>query len=229
MAIELGLDQIQPHLEKLARLPRPARLALGPAVATLVLGIYAYVFYMPLRVRMDHAREQHLQLQRKLSEVRSVAANEDAVKEEIEELQRKLQAALRQLPDDKELPVLLTDITSLGKNAGLDFEAFRPQPEIRRAFYAEVPIDIEFSGRFHDVATFFDQVSKLPRVVNIGELKINIKEEDASHTLLAVKGKATTFRFVEGEGTEVAPADAKARGKGKGRSRRRGGKRRRGR
>ena len=62
---------------------------------------------------------------------------------------RRLTLALRQLPDSKELPVLLTDVTSLGKNAGLEFKAFRPRPEIQRDFYAEVPIEIEFTGRFH--------------------------------------------------------------------------------
>jgi type IV pilus assembly protein PilO len=60
-----------------------------------------------------------------------VAANEQAVRDEIAMLEKKLVVALRQLPDSKELPVLLTDVTSLGKNAGLDFRAFRPQQEIR--------------------------------------------------------------------------------------------------
>jgi type IV pilus assembly protein PilO len=128
-----------------------------------------------------------------------VAANEQAVRDEIAALEKKLTVALRQLPDSKELPVLLTDVTSLGKNAGLEFRAFRPQQEIRKAFYAEVPIDIEFSGNFHDIATFFDQLARLPRIVNISELEMSIKKETSTSTLLAVEGKATTFRFVEPE------------------------------
>jgi type IV pilus assembly protein PilO len=122
--------------------------------------------------------------------------------------------ALRQLPDSKELPVLLTDVTSLGKNAGLDFRAFRPQQEIRKAFYAEVPIDIEFSGGFHDIATFFDQIARLPRIINISELEMSISKESSSGTLLKVEGKATTFRFVEPE--PEPKLDPKA-SKGKGR------------
>jgi len=139
------------------------------------------------------------------------------VKAEIAALERKLRDALRQLPDSKELPVLLTDITSLGKNAGLDFKGFRPKNEVNKGFYAEVPIDIEFTGRFHDVAMFFDEVSRLPRIVNVGELMIDISEEDSFGTVLSVKGEATTFRFVE---SPPEPAeDAKAGKKGK-----RGGK-----
>ncbi len=207
---DFGLDQIQGQLDKLGRLPKPYRLAMLPAVVVLVAAVYVYFLYLPASQTLETARDQHLQLQRKLSEVRSVAANEDAVKEEISVLEKKLAIALRQLPDDKELPVLLTDITSLGKNAGLEFKAFRPQAEVRREFYAEVPIDIEFTGGFHDIALFFDEVSRLPRIVNIGEMDMTIAREASTSTTLNVVGSATTFRFVEPE--PEAPAD-KAKGK----------------
>jgi type IV pilus assembly protein PilO len=197
MALELGLDQIQPQLEKLARLPKPARMAVLAGIPVLVLVVYVSVFAKPLHQQIRNVRSQQLNLQRKLSEVRSVAANEQAVKDEIGVLQKKLGVALQQLPDSKELPVLLTDITSLGKNAGLDFKSFKPDVEVQKAFYAEVPIDIEFTGHFHDVASFFDEVSKLPRIVNISELDMKIAKESSRDTTLDVKGKATTYRFVD--------------------------------
>jgi type IV pilus assembly protein PilO len=117
------------------------------------------------------------------------------------------------LPDSKELPVLLTDITSLGKNAGLDFRAFRPNTEIRRDFYAEVPIDIEFTGRFHDVAMFFDEIARLPRIVNVSELDVTIARETSMDTVLEVKGSATTFRFVEAEPAPEPEAAKPGRGR----------------
>ena len=197
--MDLGLEKYQGQLDKLAKLPRPVRLGMVPALVALVVAAYGYFLYMPASTELDQANERVLQLQRKLSEVRAVAANEQAVKEEIAVLERKLAAALRQLPDSKELPVLLTDITSLGKNAGLDFKAFRPQAEVRKAFYAEVPIDIEFTGQYHDIASFFDEVSRLPRIVNISELDVKVTRETPTTTFLGVKGKATTFRFVEPE------------------------------
>ena len=212
--MELGLDKLQVHLDKLTRLPKGARMALVPVILALVVGIYGYVFYLPASQELAKAEQEQLQLQRKLSEVRAVAANEQAVRDEIAQLEKKLAVALRQLPDSKELPVLLTDVTSLGKNAGLDFRAFRPQQEIRKAFYAEVPIDIEFTGGFHDIAVFFDQIARLPRIVNISELEMTIGKESSLNTQLKVKGKATTFRFVEPE-PEPAP-DPKAKGKGRG-------------
>jgi type IV pilus assembly protein PilO len=213
--MDLGLDKLQVHLDKLNRLPKSARMATVPAIMAIVLVIYGYLFFMPARQELAKAEQDRLQLQRKLSEVRAVAANEQAVRDEIAMLEKKLTVALRQLPDSKELPVLLTDVSSLGKNAGLDFRAFRPQQEIRKAFYAEVPIDIEFSGGFHDIALFFDQIARLPRIINVTELDMSIAGETSTTTLLKVKGKATTFRFVEPEPAAAEPEPAGKGGKGR--------------
>jgi type IV pilus assembly protein PilO len=210
--MDLGLDKLQPHLEKLARLPKPYQMATLPLLAALVLGGYVYSLYLPASRELAQVQDQHLTLQRKLNEVRSVAANVATFEQEIAALEKKLSIALRQLPNSKELPVLLTDVTSLGKNAGLDFKAFRPGIEVKRDFYAEVPIDIEFSGRYHDIAGFFDEVSRLPRIVNVGELEVTIADEDTLETFLNVKGQARTFRFIEE--AQAPPAQPAAPGKG---------------
>jgi type IV pilus assembly protein PilO len=203
--MELGLEKYQAQLDKLGKLPRNVRLGLAPALCALVVGGYAYLFFMPARAERAAAREQQLQLQRRLAEVRAVAGNEAQVKEEIVELGKRLKEALRQLPNDKELPGLLTDVSSLGKNAGLDFKSFKPGTEVAKEFYAEVPIEIEFTGQYHDIARFFDDISRLPRIVNMGEMEVTIAREADDRTLLKVAGRATTFRFVE---SEPAPAPA---------------------
>ena len=201
--MDLGLDKFQGQLDKFAKLPRTYRLAMVPLVAVLVLGVYGFVFYRPARAEVTAAQAQERDLERKVSEVRSVVQNLSAFETEIAEMEVKLKQALRQLPDSKELPGLLTDVTSLGKDAGLEFKAFRPKDEIGRDFYAEVPIEIEFSGDYHDIARFFDKVSKLPRIVNVSELKMEIADQKADSTRLKVEGEATTFRFIE-----RAPDDA---------------------
>src|SRR5690606_2136412 len=130
-------------------------------------------------------------------EVRAIVSNLAAFEQELADLEQQLKTALRQLPDSKELPVLLTDITSLGKDAGLEFRLFKPKEEVPRDFYAEVPIEIEFSGTYHDIARFFDKVSKLPRIVNVSRMNMTIADTDMGATILNVKGEATTFRFIE--------------------------------
>ena len=91
---------------------------------------------------------------------------------------------------------MLTDISNLGKTAGVEIRSFKRGKEVTHDFYAEVPINIELTGEFHDVAQFFDLVSKLPRIVNMGSLAIAVVREDEESTVLSVKGTATTFRFV---------------------------------
>jgi type IV pilus assembly protein PilO len=211
--MDFGLERFNQQLERLAKVPRGYRLALLPVIAILVGGVYTWGLYLPKAEQLEGLRGQQLQLQRRLNEVRSVAANVGKFEEEIAALERKLKVALRQLPDSKELPVLLTDVNTLGKNSGLEIKAFRPGPEVKRDFYAEVPIEIEFVGKFHDIATFFDQVSKLPRIVNVSELEIRIDEESAIETVLKVSGEAVTFRFLEeADQAPAAPAPGGAKG-----------------
>jgi type IV pilus assembly protein PilO len=195
--MNLGLDQITARLEAFAKLPRGYRLAAIPVVCLLVLGLYGYLLYQPARTELTRVEQQERDLQRQVSEVRAIVANLAAFEQELADLEQKLKLALRQLPDSKELPVLLTDITSLGKDAGLEFKLFRPKEEVRRDFYAEVPIDIEFSGTYHEIARFFDKVANLPRIVNVSRMDMSLANADSDSTVLNVRGQATTFRFIE--------------------------------
>jgi type IV pilus assembly protein PilO len=161
----------------------------------VALGYYGG-FYRSGAAELAKLRSKELELQRKLSEVRSVAANIGAFEEEIRDLESRLDAALSQLPDNKDLEVLLTDISNLGKSSGVEIRSFKRKPEVAHEFYAEVPIDIELVGTFHDIARFFDRVAKLPRIVNMGTLSMSTEDESIEETRLSVKGTATTFRFI---------------------------------
>jgi type IV pilus assembly protein PilO len=135
-------------------------------------------------------------LQRKLSEVRLVAGNIAAFETEIEGLSLKLKKALRQLPNEKQLEVLLTDISNLGKTAGIEITSFQRKEEVLHDFYAEVPIAIQINGEYHDIGKFFELLSQLKRIVNMGSLKIVVSKESLESTRLRVTGVATTFRFI---------------------------------
>lgn len=198
--MDLGLENVTASLNKLAKLPKAYRYAIMGAIPVLVLGIAWQFFYSPARGELQRLEGKQQNLQRKLNEVRSVAANLEAFEEELDNLERQLKVAVRQLPSKKELPGLLTDITSVGKDSGLELKTFTPKAERRRGFYAEVPIALEFAGSFRDVAVFFDRIAKLPRIVNISKISMSIASENVTGTTLKVAGTATTFRFVEGGG-----------------------------
>jgi type IV pilus assembly protein PilO len=188
--------EIQGKLEQFAKLPRAARMgALGALVALIAAG-YFFGVYQAKSEQLSGLRAKELELQRKLTEVRSIAANIAAFEAEIQELEVKLNAALRQLPNEKQLEVLLTDISNLGKTSGIEIKSFKRAEERVHDFYAEVPIAVAFEGRFHDIARFFDLVSKLPRIVNMGSIQISVIRQTDAETRLKVSGTATAFRFV---------------------------------
>jgi type IV pilus assembly protein PilO len=198
--MDFRLDGVQRQLDKVGKLPPQYRVALAVLLPVLLVGSYWWFLYRPAQEEHKRLVVQQQGLQRKLNEVRSVAANLEKFEQEIADLEAELRHAVLQLPSSKELPGLLTDITTLGKKAGLEFNAFRPQGEYNKGFYAEVPIEIEFTGSYHQVATFFDRIAKLDRIVNVGDISMTVHRENLLGTTLKVSGKAITFRFLEGGG-----------------------------
>jgi len=194
-------SELEGKLEQIAKLPRAARVGIVFGISVIVAASYYFMWYSGTQTQLQSLRVQEAELQRKLGEVRSVASNLAAFEEEIIQLKGKLARVLRQLPNKKELEVLLTDVSNLGKTVGIEIKSFRRGEEILHDFYAEVPIAIELEGQFHDLASFFALVAKLPRIVNMGSLSIAVARENEDATRLRVSGTATTFRFVARQGS----------------------------
>jgi type IV pilus assembly protein PilO len=193
--------EIQSKLEQFAKLPKAARVGMLCGVIALIGAGYFFGVYQARSEELKTLRAKELELQRKLTEVRSIAGNIAAFEAEIQDLEVKLNDALRQLPNEKQLEVLLTDISNLGKTAGIEIKSFKRQDERIHDFYAEVPISVAFEGRFHDIARFFDLVSRLPRIVNMGAIQMSVASQTDVDTRLKVTGTATAFRFVgDGQG-----------------------------
>ncbi len=193
--MEIGAEA-QEKFEKILKLPRGARIGILVGIGALICTGYYFGLYQASSQERDRLRVEESNLQRKLSEVRLVAGNIVAFETEIEGLELKLKKALRQLPNKKQLEVLLTDISNLGKTAGVEIRSFQREQEIFHDFYAEVPIAIQLDGEYHDIGKFFELLSKLKRIVNMGSLKISVRSESLEATRLKVTGTATTFRFI---------------------------------
>ena len=193
---------MDPQLEKILKLPNRQKFALLALVLLLEAGAFFYVLYQP-RMNAYAALQTRLEdLQRQIQENRRIANNLPRYKSEYEQLKKDLDSALTELPNQKEIPALLTSISSAGKAAGLDFLLFRPKPEVPKDFYAEVPVDIAVSGSFYNVAGFFLEVAKLPRIVNINNVNIAEIKNTGGRTTLAVNCLATTFRFLDKKETK---------------------------
>ncbi len=103
------------------------------------------------------------------------------------------------LPKEKEIPQLLKDISALGRTAGLDFNTFKPLPDVPKDFYAEIPVSINVRGPYHNMGFFFDQVSKLERIVSVTNIKMSSPQKEGSEMLLKSDCTLLTYRFTNVE------------------------------
>lgn len=195
-----GLDANQ-ILQQIERLPFAARMGLLAGAFALVIGIYWMAIYGGERQALAAKRVQLTKIQSEIAESRAVASNLNSFREQREILRKEFEGALQRLPNDTELPGLLTDISGLGKKSGLEIRAFNPGKKVNRGFYAEVPIELEFYGSYHDLGLFFDRLSRLSRIVNITQLDMSLKSDSGDKPKLLIKGVATTFQFLSSSST----------------------------
>lgn len=210
--MNLGFD-IDDKLEQLAKIPRAARMGAVAVLLGAVLAGYYFLSYQDSQAELSRTRAQAQELQRKLNKVRAVANNLSEFEQEVASLERELNQALKQLPNRKQFEDLLQDITTMAKKVGVQIKSIQREPEVHHDFYAEVPFLIELEGTYHHIALFFDRVSKLPRIVNVGSLKLRVDSEDSSKTTLRVQGTASTFRFLGDDPDTAAIGSAMTSGR----------------
>jgi type IV pilus assembly protein PilO len=194
--------------EKIAAIPRMHRIYIAVGTFLLLGGAFFYFIYMPKSVEIDKLKQSHNDLEIKVAKAKRDAKNLEKYRKQYQEAQVKFKLAVQLLPDKKEIPSLLEGVSNSGKNAGLEFLLFKPEKEVQREFYAEIPVKIEVTGGYHNLATFFATVAQLPRIVNISNLNIKGGSKEAPAELKA-SCVATTYQFVEPTG----PAPAKGRAK----------------
>lgn len=198
---------LNPILER----PVGQKIAILSTVVILLAALYFSFLFQP---RWDAIA--------KLEDGVEIARNEKAIKQQkasnlpklqrdLQEWSSKLKEAVAQLPDSKEIPELLSNVSSKAREAGLEILLFRPRAEIFRDFYAEIPVDIVVRGGFHNAVTFFDQVGKLNRLVNIDNIDFKNPKISGDQVALDVSTLATTYRFLdEAERKRIADEKAKA-------------------
>ena len=126
------------------------------------------------------------------------AANYDAYKAQLSQIEQSFGTMLRQLPGETEIPSLIVDVSQTGLASGLQEKLFQPQPEIPRDFYAEKPIKIRLSGGYHEIANFVSGVAALPRIVTLHDINITPEGQD-SFDQLSLEVTAQTYRYLDEE------------------------------
>jgi len=188
---------MDPNIEKVLKLPTKQKVLILALISIMEAAALVWFLYIPKHNELTELNTELTRLQGEISEKTRIANNLPKIQREFEDLNRELAQALTELPNSKEIPTLLTSITTLGKNAGLDFLTFRPKPEVVKDFYADVPVDITVSGSYFSVANFFAAVANLPRIVNITNVAFSDIKSVNNRMMTKVTCLATTFRFLD--------------------------------
>ncbi|MCY1265722.1 Pilus assembly protein, PilO [compost metagenome] len=161
-------------------------------IIVLALG---YNFHLKdLELELDTKRAEEATLKDQFASKAFQAANLEAYKEQMKEMETSFGALLRQLPSDTEVPGLLEDITRTGLGSGLEFEEIKLLPEATQQFYIELPIQISVVGGYHDLATFVSGVASLPRIVTLHDFEIKpLSLESGSKLRMSILAK--TYRY----------------------------------
>jgi type IV pilus assembly protein PilO len=183
-------------LEKLEALEPTQRWIICGLAVVLLAGIGYYPHSMHTE-RLETLRLEVEGLRQSVQKHRVVATRLDDLKARLAALDEALKVAITLLPETREIPELLTQITQLGLKAGLEFRLFKPESEKPADFYAEVPVNLAIIGPFHDLARFFDHLSKLSRIVNVSDIKISLAKGSGDTPTLTTNCLLTTFRFLE--------------------------------
>jgi type IV pilus assembly protein PilO len=194
-------------MDSILKLP-PSKKAL---ILVVILGIitigFYFRFYSPQQEELKGLRADLNKSFEELNKSRTIARDYQKFKEQVAKLDIELKNALTQLPNEKEIPEILKNITVLGKESNLEFTLFRPKAEEPQQFYAKVPIELILLGSYHNTGIFFDKVSKLPRIINVVDFNLtqskDIKGKGENEILIRTSCLVNTYRFIEKKSEEI--------------------------
>ena len=200
--------------ERIAALPRHKKIAVLAGTIIVLLAVDYLYLYTGLSMQISDLEQRVTTAKAERDRKKALVANAPQLRALKIELEARYKEAVAQLPDQKEIPDLLMNISNKARESGLDILSFRPKAENPQQFYAEIPVDVTVRGGFHSLVNFFDEVGRLNRLVNIND--INMKNLKPNEDLAVVDTSAlvTTFRFLtDAERAKIAADKAKEKAK----------------
>jgi type IV pilus assembly protein PilO len=180
----------------LARLPPLAKLALGAGVAALAAAGYYFVFYTDLDKAIMVAQRSERDLRESLGKAKQAVAVYQQDLAELHQREQRQTEIEKVLPSEAQYPSFLSALQSVANVSSVNLVAWTPQPEKAEEFYSRVPMQLELSGRYHQVAKFFHGVGQLDRIINMENISFTEPKTEGDDVLVKVQVLATAFRSV---------------------------------
>ena len=205
----------------LAKLPWYAQLGVFVVISIALAGAFYYFLEAPKQVGLAARAKELSDIRGRISRGQSMARQLPEFRKEIGTLEARLEALKPILPDERDVGELLRRVNTLAVQSNLTVLGFRPQAITTREMHAEWPIALQLEGNYHNLGRFLDQVSKFPRIINIGSMVLASKEDPTPAATMTIQATATTFVLVEPppapaedptkKGAKKAPAKAPAK------------------
>lgn len=202
-----GLDSKDPSVW-----PVLPRAALYLVVAVMVATAAWFAALKDYEVELQAEREMEVALRADYQKKLLKAVSLDALKKQREQVQQYVIQLEKQLPSKAEMAALLSDINQAGLGRSLQFELFRPGQLVAKDYYAELPISLKVSGRYHDIGAFAADIAHLSRIVTLNDLSVNGNPKDTN--VLVLEGTARTFRYLDSEEIQAQRKAVAAKGRG---------------
>jgi type IV pilus assembly protein PilO len=191
--------------KKYIPLQKNHKIAGAVALLILPLILFYFVFYEPKSKEIETLIQQKNTAMQELQKAKATAATLDKHKAEMVIVEEKFNETSLLFPKEQEIPRLLTDISAEGQSAGLEFLTFKPLAAVPKDFYSEIPITIKVSGPYHNMGSFLDHVSKLPRIVSVSNVKMSAPKKKEGEMLLDSDCTLITYQFTN---KQLAPPPA---------------------
>jgi type IV pilus assembly protein PilO len=194
-------------IERIAKAPLGAKIGVVAGAIVLVTLLNYFVFAIPygdsvseVETKIKRISTEQERLDRDFIEKTAIANDLNRFRKEKELLEQRLEEALAELPEQKNIDELLQLFQDRAQKAGLEINTIEPRPEQSQGFYATIPIPMTVTGNFHEIATFFDALGRLRRIVNVSDITLDQPKEVKGKVVVSAKFLLTTFMFMEQAG-----------------------------
>ena len=182
--------------QKYIPLDKKLKIFIAVVILAAPVALFYFLYFQPKSEEIKALETARDKLVKEIQNLREKKRRLPILLAQVAKVEEEFEEAAKMLPKTKEIPKLLTDISALGTNAGLDFVSFTPKGEIQRDFYNEVPVAISIRGPYHNIGGFLDQVSKLDRIVSVTNLSAGSPQKsDVGEWIVSASGQLVTYRF----------------------------------
>jgi type IV pilus assembly protein PilO len=181
----------------LTRLPLAGQLGVSALLAALICGGFYFLWYANALELQKKKQAQLVELKKQIQALEATANRLPEFQREVQALEARLETLKRILPPEKEMPDLMRRVQYLAAQSSLAIRKFNPAKTTQKQFYLEVPIAIDVEGTYHNLGAFFDRISRMSRLVNVGNIKIKAQSKPTINNTIAVTATATTYVYHE--------------------------------